>query len=89
MKTIQTLRDLYAFPGFRARAMLKSHPEYPNGYIIILERRQKKQFVPVVAPCPPVSVIGQHIGFVTWMPVMPTSTLNLNIAGLPAGNATP
>ena len=42
MKTNLTFRDLYRFPGFRARATLKPHPEDPKGYIITLERRQKK-----------------------------------------------
>jgi hypothetical protein len=33
MKAKNTLRDLYKSPGFRARTMLKTHPErleYPN-----------------------------------------------------------
>ena len=42
MKTKKTLRDLYKFPGFRARATLKPHPEDTEGYIVTLERRQKK-----------------------------------------------
>ena len=41
MKTKNTLRDLYRFPGFRARATLKPHPEDPEGCIVILDRRQK------------------------------------------------
>jgi len=41
MKTKNTFRDLYTFPGFRARATLKPHPEDPEGRIVILERRQK------------------------------------------------
>jgi hypothetical protein len=41
MKTKNTFRDLYSFPGFRARATLKRHPEDHEGYIVILERRQK------------------------------------------------
>jgi len=30
MKTKNTLRGLYKFPGFRARATLKPHPEDPE-----------------------------------------------------------
>lgn len=41
MKTKTTLRDLYRFPGFRARATLKSHPEDPEECMVTLERRQK------------------------------------------------
>src|SRR5450759_2625162 len=42
MKTKKTLRDLDKCPGFRARATLKPHPEDTEGYIVTLERRQKK-----------------------------------------------
>ena len=45
METIKTLRDVYSFPGFRARATLKPHPKDPDGRIVRLERRQKKQSV--------------------------------------------
>jgi len=41
MKTQKTFRDLYSFPGFRARADLKPHPGDSGGYIVTLERRQK------------------------------------------------
>jgi hypothetical protein len=49
METKKTLRDLYNFPGFRARSTLTPHPEDPKGNIIRLERRQKKRSVPVAA----------------------------------------
>ena len=42
--TKKTMRDLYKFPGFRARATLKPHPEDEEGYIVTLDRRQKKPF---------------------------------------------
>jgi hypothetical protein len=38
------IRDLYRFEGFRARATMKVHPEDSNGWIIVLDRRQKKRF---------------------------------------------
>ena len=37
------IRDLYRFEGFRAQATMKPHPEDSNGWIITLDRRQKKQ----------------------------------------------
>ena len=45
METIKTLRDVYSFPGFRGRGTLKPHPKDPDGRIVRLERRQKKQSV--------------------------------------------
>jgi len=89
MKTIKTLRDLYIFPGFRARSTLKSHPEDTNGYIISLERRQKKQLVHVVAQSHQAFGIEQRILSATLMPGQPASTLSSSIAGLLAGNAMP
>ena len=47
METKKTLRDVYSFSGFRARSTLTPHSEDPKGYIIRLERRQKKRSVPV------------------------------------------
>ena len=34
MRTKNTLRDLYRFPGFRAHATLKPNPEDPGGCIV-------------------------------------------------------
>jgi hypothetical protein len=89
MRTIKTLRDLYNSPGFRARATLKPNPEDKAGYIITLERRQKKQFVPVVAKCHQAIETDEFILCETWMQEQPTSILNSNIAGLPARIVTP
>jgi hypothetical protein len=89
MRTIKTLRDLYNFPGFRARAMLKPHPEDKEGYIATLERRQKKLSVPAAAKYCQVIVTGELILCETWMPGQPISILNLSIAGLPALIVTP
>ena len=84
MKTIKTLRDVYSFPGFRARAMLKSHPQDPDGRIVRLVRYQKKQSAPVAAAQYLASVIDGLMWFGTWMPGQPAYTLNLSTAGLPA-----
>jgi hypothetical protein len=84
MKTKKTLRDMYKFPGFRTRATLKPHPEDTEGYIVTLERRQKKLFVPAVAKCRQVFGIGQRIWCEIWMPEQPLSILSSSIAGLPA-----
>jgi hypothetical protein len=89
MRTIKTLRDLYNFPGFRACATLKPHPDDSQGYIITLERRQKKLFVPAVVQFHQAIVTVGLIWCVTWMPEQPTSILSLSIAGLPARNVTP
>jgi hypothetical protein len=89
MKTKNTLRDLYKFPGFRARAMLKSHPEDREGCIVTLERRQKKRPVPVVVRWYQVIEIGELIQCETWMLVQPVSILSSSIAGLPARVAKP
>ena len=89
METIKTLRDIYSFPGFRARARLKPHPKDPDGRIVRLERRQKKQSA--------LDVVRQYQAFETdeltwsetWMPEQPAYTLNSSIAGLPARVVTP
>jgi len=89
MKTKKTMRDLYKFPGFRARATLKPHPEDEEGYIVTLDRRQKKPFVPAAARLHQDIVTGGLILCETWMPGQPASILSLNIAGLPAPIVTP
>jgi hypothetical protein len=83
METIKTLRDIYSFPGFRARARLKPHPKDPEGRIVRLERRQKKQSA--------LDAVGRYQAFETdertwsetWMPGRPAYTLNSSTAGLP------
>ena len=89
METIQTLRDIYSFPGFRARARLKPHPKDPGGRIVRLERRQKKRSA--------LDADGQSQDFETdelmwseiWMQGQPAYTLNLSTAGLPVRIAKP
>ena len=89
MEKKQYIRDLYRFEGFRARATMKPHPEDSNGWIITLDRRQKKQFVQRVAQR--YSVLGTEgcIRCGTWMPAQRTFILSLNIAGLTAHGAEP
>lgn len=89
MKTKNTLRDLYKFPGFRARATLKSHPGDTGGCIVTLERRQKKQSVQAAVKQYQVSEIAEHMWCETWMPEQPASILHSSIAGLPARIAKP
>jgi hypothetical protein len=84
MKTKITFRDLYKFTGFRARATLKPHSEDTGGYIVTLERRQKKLSVPAVAKRHQAIVIGELMLCETWTPGQPASILSLSIAGLPA-----
>jgi hypothetical protein len=84
MKTKTTLRDLYKFPGFRARATLRSNPEDLEGCIVTLERRQKKRLVPAAVQRHQVIGTGELMWCETWMPDQPASILRSSIAGLPA-----
>ena len=84
MRTNNTLRDLYRFPGFRAHARLKPHPEDPGGCTVTLERRQKKRSVPAAVQRHQAIGIGGLTGCETWMPEQPASILSSNTAGLPA-----
>jgi hypothetical protein len=89
METIKTLRDIYSFPGFRARARLKPHPKDPNGRIVRLERRQKKRFALDAVRRSQAFETDALTWFETWMPVQPAYTLNSSTAGLPARIAKP
>ena len=89
MGIITRLRDIYSFPGFRARATLKPHPKDPNGCIVRLERRQKKRSALAVVGRYQVFEIDVRTRFGIWMPVRPAYTLNLSTAGLPALSAKP
>ena len=84
MASKTTLKELYSFPGFRARAKLKPHATDSDGRIVTLERRQKKRFVLAVAqPCAAFG-IAESTWCVIWMPGQPVSTLRLNTAGYSA-----
>ena len=89
METIKTLRDIYSFPGFRARARLKPHPKDPDGRIVKLERRQKKQSALDAVGRYQVFEIEELTWFETWMPGQPAYTLNSSTAGLPVRIAKP
>jgi hypothetical protein len=81
MEKKKHLRDLYCYPGFRARATMKHHHEDSNGWIIALGRRQKKQSVQLAVQRHAVFGIEGYIRCATWMPEQRTSTLSLNIVG--------
>ncbi len=89
METIKTLRDIYSFPGFRARATLMPHPNDPGGRIVKLERRQKKRFALAVDRSFQAFGTDALTWSEIWMPVQPTYTLNSSTAGLPARVVTP
>lgn len=89
METKKTFRDLYSFPGFRARSTLKPHPEDPKGYIVRLERRQKKRSVPVAAKQYSALETGEVIWFEIVMPEQATYILSSSIAGSLARSVKP
>ena len=72
---------MYKFPGFRARSTLKPHPTDKAGYIITLERRQKKQSARHAGQRHAAIGIDGCIKFGIWMPGKRISTLSLNIVG--------
>lgn len=47
MNTKKTFKDLYSFPGFKAKARLKPHPNRQGAMVVTLNRCQKKRFVNV------------------------------------------
>jgi hypothetical protein len=83
------IRDLYRFEGFRARATMKPHPDDSNGWIITLDRRQKKQLVQCAGQGQPVFGIEGYIRYGIWTPAQRTSILNLNIVGSTARTVKP
>ena len=84
MKTKTSLRDIYSFPGFRARATLRPHDGDPEGFVVKLERRQKKRSVQAAAKRHPVFGIEELMWSGIWMPGPPAFILGSSIAGLPA-----
>ena len=89
METIKTLKDIYSFPGFRARATLKPHQKDPKGRIVRLERRQKKRSVLVAAKPYQVFVTDEPTWSEILMPVQHGYALHSNTAGLPARSVKP
>jgi len=49
MSEIEHLRDIYRFPGFVARARVKTKPGDASAIVITLARRRKKRSVAAVA----------------------------------------
>ncbi len=89
METKKTLRDIYKFPGFRVRATLKPHSHDPEGYIVRLERCQKKQSVPAAAKQFRALGTGELTGSGISIPQRPISILSSSIAGSPALGVKP
>lgn len=89
METKKTLRDIYKFPGFRVRAALKPHPHDPEGYIVRLERRQKKRPVPAAAKQFQALGTGERTGSGISIPERLISTLSSSTAGSPARGVKP
>jgi len=90
MNTIkQTLKALYSFPGFRALATLKPHPNDPGGRIITLRRRQKKQPALVAARRYTAGATDVYTASVTLMPVRRGYIWNSNTGVYSALPVTP
>lgn len=88
MKKITYLKDLYSFPGFRALARLKPHPEHPGAMVVTLKRRQKKRFVPAVSDTVD-GMISANEWFATLVLAIQSSIWSLISAGFNATAATP
>jgi hypothetical protein len=73
------IKDLYGFSGFRAQCRLKEHPFDQGARIIVLKRRQKKQFVPAAASRCAHFETGERISSVIWMPQKLAYTWNSSI----------
>jgi len=87
-KTVH-IKDLYSFPGFRAQARLKPHPEAPGAQLVTLVRRQKKACAPVaVEPCAGLEA-GAFTACGTWTPAAPCFTWRSNTGAWLARAAKP
>jgi hypothetical protein len=83
-----TLKDMYRFPGFRPLSTLTEHPSDPKGYVLRLQRRQKKQCAAgAIKPLPGFAVNVPTVCAIL-MPVMHTYTWTLNTGGLLARTVT-
>jgi hypothetical protein len=89
MKTKKTFRDLYSHPGFRAQSTLTPHPRDPKGYIVKLQRRQKKRFVPAAVKQCSVLETDETMWFGIVMLERATSIWSSSIAGLPVHGVKP
>jgi hypothetical protein len=76
-----TVKDLYRFPGFRPLSRLLPHPQDSKGYVLKLQRRQKKQYVLSVAKQFMGFGLVASIGCEILMQGMPTYILSSNTGG--------
>lgn len=79
MNNKTSLKDLYSFPGFRALARLKSHPDHPGARVVTLQRRQKKRFV-LAGLFIKAGMTAARRSFETWTPATRRSTSSLKSA---------
>jgi len=79
-----TLKDLYRFPGFRPLSRLRPHSQDPKGYVLTLQRRQKKQYVHVVAKQLKGFGLVETTKYVISIQGTHTYTLSFNTVGLNA-----
>jgi len=84
-----TLKDLYRFPGFRPLSRLRPHHQDPKGYVLTLQRRQKKQYVHAVAKQLKGFGLVASTKYAILIQGMHTYTLSFNTVGSSARNATP
>lgn len=88
MKTNRSFRELYSFPGFRARARFKSGVfQDPKARVVELVRRQKKRCVQAVGRAVEATTTRRRTGCEMWTLVERQSTWNSNTAGLIAASA--
>lgn len=88
MNTKLTFKDLYSFPGFRANARLRAHPEHTGAMVVTLNRRQKKRFA--LAEKHTASGMTAAVGLCAIsIPAMRQCTWNSKSAGLNAAVAEP
>ena len=90
MKTKRTFKELYSFPGFRAKARFKRGIlGDPIARVVELVRRQKKVFVLSVVPYLPVFMTTGCIRCGMWTVGGCGSMLSLNIGGFFVPTVTP
>jgi hypothetical protein len=88
MKKI-TLKDMYRFPGLRPLSTLSAHPTDPKGYVLRLQRRQKKLYAAVAIKQLPDFAASEFTVYETLMQAMHTYTWTLSTDGLRARIVTP
>jgi hypothetical protein len=88
MKTKTSFKQLYSFPGFRAKARFKCGVQGdPSARVVELVRRQKKASAPVADDRfgPSVIIVSTACGI--YLPQVPAYTWTLNTAAFPARSA--